>query len=311
MTGDTTEQRGGFFAKLKARVNRGTAWLKSDLWGVGDQELTEDVIEDLESRLLLADVGVDATTWLIDEMKSTARRTPGASAAELLKQSARGLMQTVEAPLAIDTAHKPFVILALGVNGTGKTTTVGKLAHRLHAQGHSVLLAAADTFRAAAVEQLQEWGKRAGAPVIAQQPGADPAAVVHDALVAARARKIDVVIADTAGRLHTAAGLMDELTKIKRVIARFDPTAPHEVLLVLDASQGQNALAQAKHFHERLGVTGLAITKLDGTAKGGILLGIARQLRMPIRLVAVGESLDDLDDFRAAEFVQALIGEAA
>jgi fused signal recognition particle receptor len=311
MSADSTEQKSNFFAKLKARVNRGTSWLKADLLGLGQQEMTEEVVEDLESRLLLADVGVDATTWLIDEMRSSARRTPGASAGELLRRTARGLMQTVEAPLTISPNHKPFVILALGVNGTGKTTTVGKLAHRLKARGHSVLLAAADTFRAAAVEQLQEWGRRAGAPVIAQEPGADPAAVVHDALVAARARNIDVVIADTAGRLHTAAGLMDELEKIKRVIARFDPTAPHEVLLVLDASQGQNALAQAKRFHERLGVTGLAITKLDGTAKGGILLGIARQLRVPIRLVAVGESLDDLDDFRAAEFVQALIGEAA
>jgi fused signal recognition particle receptor len=203
------------------------------------------------------------------------------------------------------------VILAVGVNGTGKTTTVGKLAHRLKARGHSVLLAAADTFRAAAVEQLQEWGERAGAPVIAQAAGADPAAVVHDALRAARSRNIDVVIVDTAGRLHTAAGLMDELEKIKRVVARFDSTAPHEILLVLDASQGQNALAQALRFHERLGVTGLAITKLDGTAKGGILLGIARQMRVPIRFVAVGEGLDDLDDFRAADFVRALIGEAA
>lgn len=312
MTNESTaEPRGGFFAKLKARVNRGTAWLKSDLFGIAGQALTDDLVEELENRLLLADVGVDATAWLIDEMKSTARRTPAASAVALLQQSARSLMQTVEAPLAIDRTHRPFVILALGVNGTGKTTTVGKLSYRLRAQGYSVLLAAADTFRAAAVEQLQEWGQRAGVPVVAQQPGADPAAVVHDALTAARARKIDVVIADTAGRLHTATGLMDELTKIKRVIARFDPSAPHEVLLVLDASQGQNALAQAKHFHERLGVTGLAITKLDGTAKGGILLGIARQLRVPIRLVAVGESLDDLDDFRAAEFVQALIGEAA
>jgi fused signal recognition particle receptor len=305
------EQKGGFFAKLKARVNRGTAWLKADLLGVGGRELDDELVEELESRLLMADVGVDATTWLLDEMKSGARRTPGVAAIELLRQTARGLMQTVEAPLAIPPEHRPFVILAVGVNGTGKTTTVGKLSHRLKARGHSVLLAAADTFRAAAVEQLQEWGRRAGAQVVAQQPGADPAAVVHDALVAARARNIDVVIADTAGRLHTAAGLMDELEKIKRVVARFDASAPHEVLLVLDASQGQNALAQAERFHERLGVTGLAITKLDGTAKGGILLSIARKLRVPIRLVAVGESLEDLDEFRAADFVQALIGETS
>jgi fused signal recognition particle receptor len=220
------------------------------------------------------------------------------------------LLRTVEAPLVIKPAHTPFIVLAVGVNGTGKTTTVGKLAHRLKARGHTVLLAAADTFRAAAVEQLQEWGQRADVPVVAQDPGADPAAVVHDALVAARARGVDVVLADTAGRLHTAAGLMDELEKIKRVIQRFDATAPHEILLVLDASQGQNALAQALKFHERLKLTGVAITKLDGTAKGGILLAIARQLKVPIRLVAVGEGLTDLDDFRADEFVRALLGDA-
>jgi fused signal recognition particle receptor len=306
------EKSGGFFAKLKERMNRGTTWLKADLLGLSNRQLDDELVDDLETRLLMADVGVDATTWLLDEMKSNARRAPPATAAvELLRQTAQGLMQTVEAPLRIDAKHKPFVILAIGVNGTGKTTTVGKLAHRLKSSGHSVLLAAADTFRAAAVEQLEEWGERAGVPVVAQAQGADPAAVVHDALQAARARNVGVVIADTAGRLHTAAGLMDELEKIKRVIARFDPSAPHEVLLVLDASQGQNALAQALRFHERLGVTGLVITKLDGTAKGGILLGIARQLRVPIRFVAVGEGVDDLDDFRAAEFIRALIGEAA
>jgi len=307
-----TQKSEGFFAKLKARVNRGTAWLKADLLGLGNRQLDDELVEDLESRLLLADVGVDATAWLLDQMKSSARSAePTTGAVDLLRRTAQGLMQTVEAPLEITAAHRPFVILAVGVNGTGKTTTVGKLAHRLKARGHSVLLAAADTFRAAAVEQLQEWGQRAGAPVIAQAPGADPAAVVHDALLAARSRNIDVVIVDTAGRLHTAAGLMEELQKIKRVVARFDATAPHEILLVLDASQGQNALAQALRFHERLGVTGLAITKLDGTAKGGILLGIARQLRVPIRFVAVGEGVEDLDDFRAAEFIRALIGEAA
>ena len=205
------------------------------------------------------------------------------------------------------------MILAIGVNGTGKTTTVGKLAHRLEVLGRdAVLLAAADTFRAAAVEQLQEWGRRAGVPVIAQAPGADPAAVVHDALVAARARNIDVVLADTAG--PPAHGRRASWTSSRRSSAssqRFDPTAPHETLLVLDASQGQNALAQALRFHERLGVTGLVITKLDGTAKGGILLAIARQLGVPIRFVALGEGVDDLDEFRAREFVRALIGERA
>jgi fused signal recognition particle receptor len=301
----------GFFAKLKERLNRGKTWLTADLLGFGARPFDESTVEELETRLLTADVGVEATTWLIDEMRKANKRSAGKPASELLRQTALSLMQSVEAPLTVAPAHKPFVILAVGVNGTGKTTTVGKLAYRLKSSGHSVLLAAADTFRAAAVEQLQEWGERAAVPVIAQAPGADPAAVVHDALLAARARNVDVLLADTAGRLHTAAGLMDELDKIKRVIRRFDATAPHEILLVLDASQGQNALAQALRFHERLGVTGLAITKLDGTAKGGILLAIARQLRVPIRLAAVGEGVDDLDDFRAAEFVQALIGESA
>jgi fused signal recognition particle receptor len=300
-----------FFSKLKERLNRGKTWLTADLLGFGGRPLDDETVDELETRLLTADVGVDATTWLIDEMRKANKRTAGTPAVELLRQTALGLMQTVEAPLVISREHKPFVILAIGVNGTGKTTTVGKLAYRLKAAGHTVLLAAADTFRAAAVEQLQEWGARSGVPVIAQAAGADPAAVVHDALVAARARNIDVVLADTAGRLHTAAGLMDELEKVKRVIRRFDASAPHETLLVLDASQGQNALAQALKFHERLGVTGLAITKLDGTAKGGILLAIARQLRVPIRLAAVGEGIDDIDDFRAADFVQALVGEKA
>ncbi len=305
-----TEKGAGFFAKLKARLNRGTTWLASDLLGLLERPLDEATIEELETRLLTADVGVDATAWLIAEMRREHRRAAERTAAETLSQTALGLLRTVEAPLAI-AGHKPFVILVLGVNGTGKTTTVGKLAHRLKAAGRSVLLAAADTFRAAAVEQLQVWGARAGVPVIAQAPGADPAAVVHDALHGARARGIDVVIADTAGRLHTASGLMDELEKIKRVVKRFDASAPHETLLVLDASQGQNALAQARTFHERLGVTGLAITKLDGTAKGGILLAIARELRVPIRFVALGEGIDDLEEFRASEFVSALIGERA
>jgi fused signal recognition particle receptor len=312
MAVEAKEKQGtGFFGKLKARLNRGKAWLSGDLLGLGSRPLDEATVEELETRLLTGDVGVDATEWLLDEMRKANRRSPGTPAIELLRQTAQTLMHTVEAPLAISAAHKPFVILAIGVNGTGKTTTVGKLAHRLKSSGASVMLAAADTFRAAAVEQLQEWGRRAGVPVIAQAPGADPAAVVHDTLVAARARNIDVVLADTAGRLHTAAGLMDELEKVKRVIARFDATAPHETLLVLDASQGQNALAQALRFHERLKVTGLVITKLDGTAKGGILLAIARQLGVPIRYVAVGEGVDDLDDFRADEFVRALVGDRA
>ena len=306
----TEQESSGFFGRLKARLNRGTAWLASELLWLGEQPLDEETVEELETRLLTADVGVEATTWLVDGMRAASKLKPGTPAVELLRRTALGLLETVEAPLTIDAARKPFVILVVGVNGTGKTTTVGKLAHRLKARGHTVLLAAADTFRAAAVEQLQEWGARAQVPVVAQEPGADPAAVVHDALVAARSRDIDVVLADTAGRLHTAAGLMDELEKIRRVIQRFDATAPHETLLVLDASQGQNALAQALKFHERLKLTGLAITKLDGTAKGGILFAIAQKLKVPVRLVGVGESVADLDDFRASEFLRALLGDA-
>jgi fused signal recognition particle receptor len=305
----TEKESSGFFGRLKARLNRGTTWLASELLWLGEQPLDDETVEELETRLLTADVGVEATTWLVDEMRTASKQHPGTPAVELLRRTALGLLETVEAPLKIDAARRPFVILAVGVNGTGKTTTVGKLAHRLKANGHTVLLAAADTFRAAAVEQLQEWGARAQVPVVSQEPGADPAAVVHDALVAARARDIDVVLADTAGRLHTAAGLMDELEKIRRVIQRFDATAPHETLLVLDASQGQNALAQALKFHERLKLTGLAITKLDGTAKGGILFAIAQQLKVPIRLVGVGEGVADLDDFRAGEFLRALLGD--
>jgi fused signal recognition particle receptor len=305
----TEEESSGFFGRLKARLNRGTTWLASELLWLGEQPLDDETVEELETRLLAADVGVEATTWLVDGMRAASKRHPGTPAVELLRRTALSLLETVEAPLKIDMARKPFVILAVGVNGTGKTTTVGKLAHRLKATGHTVLLAAADTFRAAAVEQLQEWGERANVPVVAQAPGADPAAVVHDALVAARTRDIDVVLADTAGRLHTAAGLMDELDKIRRVIQRFDASAPHETLLVLDGSQGQNALAQALKFHERLKLTGLAITKLDGTAKGGILFAIAQKLKVPIRLVGVGESVEDLDDFRADEFLRALLGD--
>ena len=305
----TEEESSGFFGRLKARLNRGTTWLAWELLWLGEQPLDDETVEEPETRLLAADVGVEATTWLVDGMRAASKRHPGTPAVELLRRTALSMLETVEAPLKIDMARKPFVILAVGVNGTGKTTTVGKLAHRLKANGHTVLLAAADTFRAAAVEQLQEWGERANVPVVAQAPGADPAAVVHDALVAARTRDIDVVLADTAGRLHTAAGLMDELDKIRRVIQRFDASAPHETLLVLDGSQGQNALAQALKFHERLKLTGLAITKLDGTAKGGILFAIAQKLKVPIRLVGVGESVEDLDDFRADEFLRALLGD--
>ena len=275
-------------------------------------KIDEALYEELESQLLQADVGVAATATLVEALRKAQRDKRLETGEQLeseLKEALVKLLAPLEKPFPALTP-KPFVILLAGVNGAGKTTTIAKLTHLFQSQGKSVLLAAGDTFRAAAVEQLQEWGARAQVPVVAQEPGADPAAVVHDALVAARTRGIDVVLTDTAGRLHTAAGLMDELDKIRRVIQRFDATAPHETLLVLDGSQGQNALAQAMKFHERLKLTGLAITKLDGTAKGGILFAIAQKLAVPIRLVGVGESVEDLDDFRADEFLRALLGDA-
>ena len=295
----------GFFAKLKARLNRGRSWLSGGLFGRG---IDEESLEEFEERLLTADVGVEVTTWLIDRLRKAKAGSQDA-AQEALRSALLELLKPVEVPLEIDRTQKPYVMLVVGVNGTGKTTTIGKLSARLSRQGFSVLLAAGDTFRAAAVEQLVEWGERAKVPVVSQAPGADPAAVVHDGLAAGRARGIDVVIADTAGRLHTSAGLMDELEKIRRVVSRFDPAAPHEILLVIDASQGQNALRQAMEFHQRLGVTGLAVTKLDGTAKGGVVLAIAKTLRVPIRFVALGEGIDDLDVFNAEQFARALVEE--
>lgn len=305
---DSNARKGnGFFAKLKARLNKSRSWLTGGLFGRG---IDDDALDDFEERLLTADVGVDVTTWLIDRLRKAKGGSPEA-ATTALRDALQELLGPVEVPLEIDRSQKPFVILVVGVNGTGKTTTIGKLGHRLRARGFSVLFAAGDTFRAAAVEQLQEWGERTKIDVVAQAAGADPAAVVHDGLAAARARGTDVVIADTAGRLHTSAGLMDELDKIRRVVGRFEPSAPHEILLVVDASQGQNALAQATEFHQRLGVTGLAITKLDGTAKGGVVLAIAKKLRVPIRFVAVGEGVEDLDVFDAEQFIGALVGEQA
>jgi fused signal recognition particle receptor len=304
----TARNNASFFTKLKSRLNRGKTWFAAGLFG---RKLDEENLEELETRLLTADVGVEATQWLIERIRERAASKEHANdtVLQLLQSTVAELLAPLEQPLAIPAVPRPFVILVVGVNGTGKTTTIGKLAHRLQREGFSVLLAAGDTFRAAAVEQLQAWGERSGVPVVAQAAGADPAAVIHDALTAAKARDIDVVIADTAGRLHTSAGLMDELQKIKRVIGRFDASSPQEVLLVLDASQGQNALVQASQFHERLGVTGLALTKLDGTAKGGILLAIARRLGLPIRYAAIGEGIEDFDQFRAADFAQALAGE--
>jgi fused signal recognition particle receptor len=307
------DDSGGLFAKLRSGLERGRTRLGRDLRELfGRGRWSEETRDDLEARLIQADVGVAATTWLLGELESHSASSGAdfSQGIEIVENSVRSLLSTVDAPLKIPESPRPFVILVVGVNGTGKTTTIGKLARRFSNDGLSVMLAAGDTFRAAAVEQLSAWGERTGATVVAQAAGADPAAVIFDALSAARARAVDVVIADTAGRLHTAGGLMDELRKIKRVMSKVDESIPHETLLVLDASQGQNALTQAREFHEALGLTGLALTKLDGTAKGGIVLAIARELGIPVRFLGTGEGADDLADFDAGAYTQALLGGA-
>ncbi len=291
-------------SKLRSGLSIGRAWLTQGLQG---QRWDDDALEVLESRLLTADAGIDATEWLIDQLKNLSAKEAELEPAKALEHLIAELLQPVEQPLELTAPTRPFVVLVVGVNGTGKTTSIGKLATHCRAAGLSVMLAAGDTYRAAAVEQLGIWAERCGASLMAQASGADPAAVVHDALSSAKSKNVDVLIADTAGRLHTAGGLMDELKKIKRVIGRFDDSAPHETLLILDASQGQNALTQAQEFNKALGVTGLVITKLDGTAKGGILLAVARQLGIPVRFLGVGEQADDLIPFDATEFAAALL----
>jgi len=300
-----------FIKRLRARINQGNSWLSYDLANLAPGgEIDDDLVEELESQLVMADVGIETTERIIDGLQKNLARSERKDAAALrdgLRNSLRSILEPVAIPLEIAKSDRPFVVLMVGVNGAGKTTTIGKLAKRFGDQGLSVMLAAGDTFRAAAVEQLQAWGKRNNVPVIAQQHGADPAAVIFDAWEAAHARNIDVLLADTAGRLQNQQGLMDELSKIKRVISRRDETAPHEVMLVLDASQGQNALIQAEKFHEALGLTGITVTKLDGSAKGGILLAIANQLQVPVRFIGIGESAEDMQPFAADEFVDALL----
>ncbi len=276
---------------------------------LGKKNIDSELLETLETRLLSADVGIDATTTIIDELKSDISRKAITDADALHAKLAtimKDILQPCEQALNTDTA-KPFVILVVGINGAGKTTSIGKLANHFMQQGKSVMLAAGDTFRAAAVEQLQEWGKRNNAPVIAQGTGADPASVIFDAVQSASSKNIDIIIADTAGRLHTQDNLMDELAKIKRVLTKLDARAPHETLIVMDASFGQNALHQAQQFHESIGLTGMAVTKLDGTAKGGILFSIARTLQLPVRFIGIGEGINDLKPFNASEFVDALL----
>ena len=308
---DEDQRKGGFFGRLKAALGRTRGALVDRLSALlaGRRRLDEDLVEDMETVLLSADVGIEATRRILDELKLRARssRLDDESAlADALRAAMVDILEPVSRPLRLSPAM-PFVVLMVGVNGTGKTTSAAKLAHRFKGEGRSVLLAAGDTFRAAAIEQLQTWGERLSIPVIAQHSGADSASVIYDALSSARARGTDLLIADTAGRLHTQSGLMEELKKVRRVIKKLDADAPHETLLVIDASTGQNALLQARQFTEAVGVSGLVLTKLDGTAKGGIIFAIAQSLGIPIRYVGVGEGLDDLRDFDAHDFVDALL----
>jgi fused signal recognition particle receptor len=303
--------KSGFFKRLRAKLNTGPAWLTTDITELlPGRKIDAQILDELETRLITADVGVAATTQILDGLRKAVARKELNDVDALLKAlhaAMLAILRTVEQPLAIDATIKPFVILVIGINGAGKTTTIGKLAHRFLAERRTVMLAAGDTFRAAAREQLEVWAGRNNVPIVAQQAGAEPAAVIYDGMQAAKARGIDVLIADTAGRLHTQTHLMDELKKVKRVLARLDPTAPHEVLLVLDGTIGQNAVAQAEEFHKGLGVTGLVVTKLDGTAKGGVVLAIAQKLKIPIRFVGVGEQTEDFGVFKASEFVSALL----
>jgi fused signal recognition particle receptor len=301
----------GFVKRLRARLNRGDSWLSYDLVNlVPGGKIDEEVLEELETGLIMADVGVEATERIISDLEKRLARNELKDVAALatgLRTALTEILQPVEQPLVITEGDSPFVILMVGVNGAGKTTTIGKLAKQLQDKGYSVMLAAGDTFRAAAIEQLRVWGDRNEVAVIAQQAGADPAAVIFDAWEAARSRNIDVLLADTAGRLQTQLGLMDELAKIKRVLARQDPAAPQEIMLVLDASQGQNAMVQAEKFNDTLGLTGITVTKLDGSAKGGILLAIAEKLGVPVRFIGIGENVEDMQPFRADEYVDALL----
>lgn len=276
---------------------------------LGKKSIDSELLDELETRLISADVGMGATTTIIDELQTSISRKAVNDADSLqlkLAEVMKTILQPCEQPLDTETA-KPFVILVVGINGAGKTTSIGKLAHHFKQQGKSVMLAAGDTFRAAAVEQLQRWGERNDVPVVAQGTGADPASVIFDAVQSASSKNVDIVIADTAGRLHTQDNLMDELAKIKRVLGKIDSTAPHETLIVMDAGFGQNALHQVKQFNDSIGLTGMAVTKLDGTAKGGILFSIANTLNLPVRFIGVGEGINDLRPFDASEFVDALL----
>ncbi len=304
------EKKPGFFARLKQGLAKTSQNLGNGLASLFlGKKIDDDLYEELETQLLMADVGVDTTQKLIKQLVAHADRKQlkdADSLYEKLQAEMALLLDKVEQPLQIDSTNGPYVILMVGVNGVGKTTTIGKMAQQFKQQGKSVMLAAGDTFRAAAVEQLQVWGERNQIPVIAQHSGADSASVIFDAYQAAKARKVDVLIADTAGRLQNKAHLMEELKKIVRVMKKIDDAAPHEVMLTLDAGTGQNALSQAKLFHEAVQLTGISLTKLDGTAKGGVIFAIADQFSLPIRYIGVGEGIDDLRVFHSQDFIRAL-----
>lgn len=311
----TAEQpvKTGFFGRLKQGLSRTSNKLTEGFASLvlGRKTIDDDLLEELETQLITADLGVDATNKIITDLTQRIARKQ-LNDVEALFNAMRDDMVNILQPssqhLTLPDKPGPFVILMVGINGVGKTTTIGKLAKQFQQQGKSVMLAAGDTFRAAAVEQLQVWGERNNIPVIAQPSGADSASVIFDAFQAAKSRGIDILIADTAGRLHTQSNLMEELKKVKRVMGKIDDTAPHEIMLVLDAGTGQNALQQAQQFNEAVGVTGITLTKLDGTAKGGIIFAIANKTGLPIRYIGVGEKIDDLRPFDAADFVDALLG---
>lgn len=305
------EQGGGLFSRLKERLARSRTHFAEGLASLlmGKKQIDDELLEDLETLMLTADVGVETTTRIIDELTASVKRRELADPEALVARLREKLAETLDAvsgEVVQAAPGKTQVILMVGINGAGKTTTIGKLAKRLQLDGNTVMLAAGDTFRAAAVEQLITWGDRNQIPVIAQQTGADSASVIYDALQAATARGIDVLIADTAGRLHTKSNLMEELAKIARVMKKIDPDAPHEVMLVVDAGTGQNALNQAQQFNQSIPLTGITLTKMDGTAKGGIVFAIADRLAVPIRFIGIGEKIDDLRPFNANDFVAAL-----
>ncbi|MFJ4065558.1 signal recognition particle-docking protein FtsY [Pseudomonas sp. NPDC089996] len=308
------QSKPGFFARLKQGLSKTSASIGEGMASLfmGKKVIDDDLLDEIETRLLTADVGVEATSAIVQNLTQKVARKQLADAEALyksLQDELAAMLRPVEQPLKVEAQNKPYVILVVGVNGAGKTTTIGKLAKKLQLEGKKVMLAAGDTFRAAAVEQLQVWGERNQIPVIAQHTGADSASVIFDAVQAAKARGVDVLIADTAGRLHTKDNLMEELKKVRRVIGKLDAEAPHEVLLVLDAGTGQNAISQAKYFNQSVELTGLALTKLDGTAKGGVIFALAKQFNIPIRFIGVGEGIDDLRTFEAEPFVKALFAE--